>query len=377
MKPDEARRHVAGILPNVVPIPDDFAAPRAWSEPGPDMFPVPELVLFVFRDLLGIEGYGPFEKMRWGVAFLFNRHGFAFEYRKFGLTLAHEDKPGREAAALIEDLLDRTRRAVRVAERVLESSAQAAAATGEVAVANHYRSLRDAYRFFRRRARDAYGAPDPEPTRDAQGRIVSFPFMQQEREGGYFSSAMMDAYFSTLEHLAVIAFAFSGKDVTGGRLLDFLSCSLSDKLKKLLSPHTDARAKRELELLRDVRETWRNPLAHGGIEKGVGSLLFRVPGLGTVPAGLSGVRNSIHFHLTPVAPETFESVCRRFDRFDLFLSTRMPWIPALAWGRTGLSVRFDQQGRAEYRAASTNRAALKGLIIETARWADYHSNMEY
>jgi hypothetical protein len=377
MNVEEARRHVRGILPNVTSMPGDFAVPRGWMEPDQDMFPVPELVLFVFRDLLGLRRYGPMEKMRWGVAFLFNGLGFAFEYRKFGLTLVHEDRPGGEAQGAVADLLDRTRRAVRVAERVLESTAQTAAAAGEVAVANQYRSLRDAYRFFRRKARDAYRAPDPEPTRDAKGRVVSFPFMQQEREGGYFSSAMMDAYFSTLEHLAVIAFAFSGDDASEGGLLDFLSCSLSDKLKKLLSPHVDSRAKRELELLRDVRETWRNPLAHGGIERGVGSLFFHVPGLGTMPARLSGVRNSIHFHLTPVAQETFESVCRRFDRFDLFLSARKEWVFALAWGRTGLPVRFDQQGRAEYQAASGDRAALEELITETAHWADYHANMEY
>jgi hypothetical protein len=373
---EEARQHARGILPSIAPWPDGHNPDTKWVRPAEELFPVPELVLFVFRDLLGVERYGPWEKMRWGVCFIYRGRGIALELRKFGLTLVHEAGPDEEVRPLVQDLLDRTQRAVRVAENVLDSVAHEAAERGAVAVANVYRKLRDAYVFFRRKARDSFAAPPPGPQRDRRGREF-WPFMQNEREGGYFASAMMDAYFSTLEHLAVIAFAFSERNASEGRLLEFLGLSLADKLKELLSPHEDPVARRELEQLRELRETWRNPLAHGGIEKGVGSLFFHIPGVGTVPARLTGVTNSIHFNITPLAPETFESVCRGFDHFDLYLSRRSPWRPALAWGRSGLNVVFDAEYRDRYRAAAAaDRSVLRDLINLMGRIADDHTNMD-
>lgn len=374
---EEARKHARGILPSITAWPEDHAPETAWSRSAQDLFPVPELVLFVFRYLLDVEPYGPWEKMRWGVRFLYRGRGFAFELRKFGLALVHEVGPEEEVRTLTEDLLDRTQRAVRMAENVLEAVALDEAQHGSVAVANLYGKLRDAYVFFRRKARDSFRAPPPGPKRDRRGREY-WPFMQNEREGGYFASAMMDAYFSTLEHLAVIAFAFSDKDASEGRLLDFLGLSLSDKLKEFLSPHEDPVARRELEELRELRETWRNPLAHGGIEKGVGSLFFHIPGVGTVPARLAGVKNSIHFHpIVPLAQETFERVCRGFDHLDLYLSRRSPWRPALAWARCGLNVAFDPNYRAKYRAAAADRTLLREFITVMSRIADDHTNMDY
>lgn len=373
---DEARQHVRGILPSVTPWPDEHNPDTEWFRPDETLFPVPELVLFVFRDLLGVDRYGPWEKMRWGVNFLYGGRGFAFELRKFGLTLVHETAPEEVVRPLAQDLLDRTQRAVRVAESVLEAVARDSAEHGEVAVANLYGKLRSAYVFFRRKARDSFRAPSPGPILDRRGREY-WPFMQNEREGGYFASAMMDAYFSTLEHLAVIAFAFSDRDASQGRLLDFLGLSLSDKLRELLRPHQDAVARRHLEQLRELRETWRNPLAHGGIERGVGSLFFHIPGVGTVPARLTDVKNSIHFQYVPLAGDTFESVCRGFDHFDLFLSRRPPCRAALAWARSGLNVAFDPEYRAQYRAAAADRTALREFIQVMSRIADDHTNMDY
>lgn len=374
---DEARQHARGILPGVAPWPESQEPETVWGIEADASFPVPELVLFVFRRLLDVEPYGPGEKMRWGVAFRYRGRGFAFEYRKFGLRLLFETGPEEEARAITGDLLDRTQRAVRTAENVLEAVAQDEAHHGSVAVANLYGKLHGAYAFFRRKARDSYRAPPPGPKRDRRGRQY-WPFMQSQREGGYFASAMMDAYFSALEHLAVIAFAFSDRDASGGQLLDFLGLSLSDKLKEFLSPHEDPVARRELEELRELRETWRNPLAHGGIGKGVGSLFFHIPGVGTVPARLTGVKNSIHFHpIVPLTQETFERVCRRFDHLDLYLSRRSPWRQALAWARSGLDVAFDPNHRAEYRAAAANRTLLREFIEVTSHIADNHANMDY
>lgn len=315
--------------------------------------------------------------MRWGVSFLYRGRGFAFELRKFGLTLVHEVGPDEDVRTVTEDLLDRTQRVVRMAENVLQAVAQDEARHGSVAVANLYGKLRGSYVFFRRKARESFRAPPPGPKRDRRGREF-WPFMQNEREGAHFASAMMDTYFSTLEHLAVIAFAFSDREASEGRLLDFLGLSLADKLKELLAPHQDAVARRQLEQLRELRETWRNPLAHGGIEKGVGSLFFHIPGIGMVPARLTGVKNSIHFHpVVTLVQETFERVCLGFDRFDLFLSRRSPWRAALAWARSGLNVAFGPEYRAKYRAAAADRAVLREFIEGMSRIADDHTNMDY
>ncbi len=121
---EEARTQVSRILPGVSAAAsgadgERTLPPEGSLKPGRDTFPVPELALFVFRDILGMATYGPTEDLRWGVAFLFEGRVYALERRRHGFTVRYEQGcPGAEEA--VADVVQRVRRAQLVAAQVLE-----------------------------------------------------------------------------------------------------------------------------------------------------------------------------------------------------------------------------------------------------------------
>ncbi len=83
----------------------------------PGDFPLPELILFGFTELLGLTPYGPEEKVRWGFEFEFRGAIFAFELRKFGLRLICEQ--AYVDAPVVSEVLGRTRGLMNVVENYL------------------------------------------------------------------------------------------------------------------------------------------------------------------------------------------------------------------------------------------------------------------
>jgi hypothetical protein len=66
----EIQPRVRLILKKLKPLPDDHDRNRRYTKFKPFAeFPVPELVLLVLRDVLGLKADGPWEKTRWGVSF--------------------------------------------------------------------------------------------------------------------------------------------------------------------------------------------------------------------------------------------------------------------------------------------------------------------
>ena len=55
----------------------------------PKLFPVPELVLFALRDVMGFSWSGGGEKVRWSVYATVEGEPFVFEQRKFGFSIDH------------------------------------------------------------------------------------------------------------------------------------------------------------------------------------------------------------------------------------------------------------------------------------------------
>ena len=143
---------------------------------------------------------------------------------------------------------------------------------------NIYGQLTERYRFLRTEAEAAYQRLPPPPetgtsdgfqwTRHDVGRPV--------REGGALA---VDAYFSRLEHLFVIAAAFvpTALDVDG--LRGVLSANCGERARRVLDL-SDTAVKKTYDRLFGIREDWRNPLAHGGFHVGDASLYFHLPASG-------------------------------------------------------------------------------------------------
>ncbi|HEY0711762.1 MAG TPA: hypothetical protein VGF45_03755, partial [Polyangia bacterium] len=245
----------------------------------PEGFPLPDLLLIGLTMLLGLENYGPGDKMRWGVRFAYRGQVFGVEYRKFGLRVLVEER--NLDSPLIRQVLGKARALTNVAERFLrESLVPAQIASGNFTVRNLYAEVDFRYRFWRAQAEAAYRRPPPPPQHGASD-FGLWTYSQPGRplaEGSALGTATVDAFFSRLEHLFILATAFQPAGLPEGGMLTFLGTSWSSKLQHFLDLD-DAKAKRFYDRLLEVRVEWRNPMAHGGLMSRGASLYFHVPGV--------------------------------------------------------------------------------------------------
>ena len=150
--------------------------------------------------------------MAWGVAASYGPVRFAVHFEKFALKLYLPDMKNPELVMQIVTVLQKC---CGVAESYLSEEIESQLASARVTIKNQYHRFDDAYQFFRQLARNAYASepPGPGPGRPRFGSVTTFVSCPH-RQGGYLASAMLDAYFSKLEHVLVLMSAFSSSTST-------------------------------------------------------------------------------------------------------------------------------------------------------------------
>src|SRR5262249_22757239 len=124
------------------------------------------------------------------------------------------------------------------------------------------------------------------------------------------------------------------------------------------------------------KERYRNPIAHGGFEKGGASLYFHVPTVGALPASLVSVRDSWTFSFIPIPETSYAEICALFDEVDAFLA-RAPTAYGWKFAECGLDVVFDSKTREEHGCAMASDDAFEAMLKKLSLEVDYHRNMEY
>jgi hypothetical protein len=349
-----------------------------------EQFPVPALVLFVLRDVLGLRVDGPWEKTRWSIPFEYEGARFVAELRKLGFTIL-ADPAHPEGSALTKEVLGKLAKAVRIVEGELDAFARNQAVNGAVTLANRFSQFDATYRFLRERAREASEAradaqneaADPSVPEAAISKLFAEmnERLRQQREGDHLAGAMTNAYFSRVEHSLVLALPFIGFDPSDSKLLDFVSARWSVKIAEFFDLATDGEAKELCARLKRLRDHFRNPLAHGGFETDGGSFFFHLPKIGALPARMTGHRDGPHFSFHPAGGGSFAEACALFDSFDDLFARRHPF--AWRWIDAETDVAFDEETRKEYDAGMSSDDHFEQLIERTARDVDHHDNFEY
>ncbi len=350
------RRRAAHALADVRPA-DDTTSGGEWEQHrlSPTDFPVPELILFGLRNLRDLESWGPGEKLRWGITATFGDIPFSVSLEKFGLRLY---VPKGLAADVRDELVRRLQAAVKLSEAYLQDLARQQIDAGNVTIENQYRHFEGAYRFFREKAGVAYETAPPKPKitrRDKDGRPMGWssePWKPQI-EGGYLAGAMVDAYFSRLEHLLVLVLPFLDFEPSVGALVRFVGLTWDEKWRKVFDVAGDNTAKLRYDQLRHIKETVRNPLSHGGFAKKGTSFFFHVDKIGALPALLTKHGRSFELFITRVPHGTYQELCSQLDDVDAFLAASTV-APGVQYAQTGLDVAFsaDFSGRGRRKRSS-------------------------
>lgn len=359
------------------------------SRPAAELFPVPELVLFAFRNIMGWRWSGVSEKVRWTVYGRVLGEPVAFELRKFGFTILRAKDP----KVPYDRMVGQVGAAMRQIEDLLAPFAIEQTRSGNVLIVNRFSEFESRYRYFRDKAKKAFAKAD-KPTKFAKPKGKKSKKSEAEfstgmisaalnhvhaaqTEGYYLTTAMIDAFFSSLEHRLILLRAFSGLQLDPGGLEEFLKKSWNEKLKTVLLLDNNHQAGVTLGKLRRIKERLRNPFSHGGVENDGGSLFFHLPYIGAIPANFSKFADSPRFSFIPVKVDSFEECCLVFDAVHDMLSTGPLALPH-RFVDAGVDPSFDAETLSGYTEAMDKGAdAVEQWIEHWGHMWTIHANMDY
>ena len=356
----------------------DYDLPSYRASLSPLEAPIPALLRHALG-LIGIRHSGPGEKVAWWVTFTYKGYPCELAHQKFGLRLrVGGDLTEEQADNLLTEMRKKLVSAVKTVEGLLAATASDTLNAGNVTVVNQHRQLRRAYDYFRERATNPDLVEDvSESGKNEFGSWSTFLLGKNVMAMHAFHDlvAAITAFLSSLEHDLVLALPFMDFDPSTDDLTKIIGDRWGEKWRRVVG-HSDPDAVRLRERLAEVVERWRNPYSHGGFEKGHGATIYlHTPGLGALPVGLSGIRDSPLFSFHAASETDIEGVFALFDEIDAYLVGTIPH--AMEWIDSGLDVRFDAEFMAQVVGCIESEGSLEKLIDAHAYQADMIANMDY
>lgn len=333
----------------------------------------------VFLTLVGIcnQPYaGKFEKIAWSVGFKYKGTLFTFSLQKFGLRL-YCDKLAANRLELCREMLGALAKGMEIVAKLMEPVVIDQVSQGNVTLANAFHKLDNMYSYFRDQAEVNY---KKEKKSGAIKKIEDIgkamtASLQRESAGGYNTMAMIDSYFSRLEHLLVILLAFTDYDRKKHNLVSIMSGLWSDKFKTIFNLEKNPAAKALYNRLSELRELYRNPVAHGNFHKNGKSLFFHLGKIGPVSCHLSNADERM-FSIFVATKEDFERACALFDEVDAFLKEGITHYGFL-YAEAGLNVAYDPKTLAKYRTAMADEESFNSFLEHESYMHDQYANMDW
>lgn len=340
--------------------------------------PIPVLLRHALT-LIGIPHSGPGEKVAWWVTFTYKGYPCELAHQKSGLSLrVGSGLSEGQADVLLAEMRKKLASAVKAVEGLLAETANDTLNAGNVTVVNQHLHLRRAYEYFRERAANPDVVEDVVESGAGEFSTWSSFLLGKNvmaRHAFHDLVAAISAFVSSLEHGLVLALPFLDFDPTTDDLTQIIGARWGEKWRRVVG-HSDPKATQLRQQLADVVERWRNTYSHGGFEKGHDATIYlHTPGLGALPVGLSGVRDSPLFSFHAASEADIEGVFALFDEIDAYLAKTFPH--ALAWIESGLDVRFDIEFRAQVGSHIESDGGVQELIEAHAYGEDRIANMDF
>lgn len=305
-----------------------------------DDFPVERILLFMLHKVCQFSLIPRWDKMHWGMIFKYKEVIHLISSNKFGLRMYSQKIDGIEKQQV--EILQKLKKNIKFVEKnILAKSAEEQIITNNFTIQNNFYKLNGQYFYFRTQAQELF---KKEAIHDEEGKDLSkiFNTYYKKREfenyAVYNSLAMIDSYFSRLEHILVLALPFTKLEKSYDFKI-FIGDLWSKKYIEVLG--LEGEAKIRYEELKSIKERYRNTFAHGGFEKKSQSFHFHLQNYGAVPATMSDYKNSVHFNSTPLNEKKFEKICKVLDSVDELFRKNLP--TAWMFCSSGLDLIMDNR----------------------------------
>lgn len=375
------RKKLSGYTPEGAGGIDPWAMRRLGGGADDDL-PIPALILFALNRVLGYPHVDTGDKVRWAIGCMVAGQPVVFRDRKFGFEILVAPDSTLEWNRIVRPL----RGALRVLEdEYLGPMASRQIELGNVTIQNRFGEFQSRYRYFREAADEAFQQGIIQPVEPGTRLADSMSGMAEiwnastraNRRGFFLSTAMVDAYFSFLEHRLILLRAFTGVPLEPGEFKELLDSNWEGKLANVIKLTTTATGQQLLGQLRRIKEKVRNPFAHGGVENDRGSIFVHLPEFGALPANFSQFKDSVRFKHLPIDADDLASMGAIFDDLDSLLESGSLAGPH-RFIDGGVDAAFDPEALGHY--ADAIKEGAEAIDAHVDAWGEEwmrHANADY
>lgn len=315
------------------------------------------IAAFVFLAVLKFENYGSAEKVWWHTYFKYKNFPFLIRDYKFG-SWSIESKGDVEAAKrLAPEIRGKIQQASRYADKLLEREFKKNIEKGEFYINNAYHKLRNAYEFYRSETETTLKKlakhQDKRSTEKARlHRAVQLHNEEINLENRlvYRSFPLMTSFFSLLEFILDVFFAFEQLQLS---FFEFRNLPWQERFKKVVPLKSGTNFTRLYEKIVNIKNQYRNPLAHGLTNES--ALLIPFPFAGLVPLSYEHLSKSIHFGYVQISAKSIQELLNTFSEFLNLISDQEPFCYYILYIESGFSIPVAKEAVSSLRAMMTDR----------------------
>lgn len=332
----------------------------------------PYLIFIILSHIKKFNFFPPIEKIAWQISFLYRKIPFHFRHEKFGL---HLYGPSQSNVNQIKnELLESLSKAIPFASRIINNYLKDKFNNGEISLSNNYKELRHRYQYCRSSAIIHYDKLINNGSKRMQGLYLGSDAEEIEIATIY-AVAMLDAYFSLLEHTFVLLLPFMNRRKIKN-LKEFTGLSWSIMFNRLFDSDNKPSATSQLQKLNEIKEQYRNTFAHGNIKKGGGSFFVHFENVGAIPADFLNNTDHLMFNYQRIEYSEFVKIIRILDAFDKFLFSGKSKY-GMTYIKTGLPVAYDHNSIKKYHSNMKSPDMFNKMIHKISWKHEIAMNMDW
>jgi len=348
----------------------------------------PFIIYLMFKEILDYPVLPRLEKVAWEIPILYKNQEFVLAHRKFGFDIS-SFRESEELHKLAISAIEKIATATPLVEALVNPKIQEKVELGNITLENKYTQIRNRYLFFREKLEctdnnDAIKLKTKlenfswDNFKNAQEAEIGYNEIRRlQNSNSYYLFAMIDSYFSLVEHITVLLVPFlSHIKIKDLQLENFIGKNWKDKLQIVLEHKENKEANKKIEILDEIKEQIRNPMSHGYFHKKGKSFFVHMNGLGTVPFTLT--KSSTKYKFSDVSTDHMppQTIIKHFDDFEEYLdsvSTKY----GMKYIKRDLPVAFDQTSSTTYRRRMRTEKSTERYIKETINELENALNMDW
>jgi hypothetical protein len=295
------------------------------------------IVQILFLNILNFRNYGRIDKVLWHTYFQYKNYPFMIRDYKFGSWSIEGIQNSNEIFKIVKEIQNKIIKASKILDKCLLKELKNEIERENFYLNNVYQKIFSIYNFYEKKVLEAIEEYDKLEEninfKKNEKNILDLDVLDYintkttyEKTISNFSFALIQSFFSLLEFLLNAIFIFEQFEQRDkNSFKEFNEKDWKQKFKSVfpITNNKNKWIKKIYDELINIKDNYRNPLAHGFMQEE--NLLIPISPIGLIPISYEYLSKKIHYRLFEINKEEALKIINKFDNFFKFLEEEKPY----------------------------------------------------